>query len=90
MYIKFISAQQARIVYKHQNIKRKLLKTDVSIWSIWFNKIYRAEHLQPKYNIRINGNNRRSQSTKQAAIKHRINLELKYLYKKKATMNKQL
>jgi hypothetical protein len=50
--IKFISAQQARIVYKHQNIKRKLLKTNASVW---FNKICTAEHLQPKYtNIRYN------------------------------------
>jgi hypothetical protein len=38
-HIKFISAQQARLTYKYQNIKEKLLKTNVSIW---FNKICKA------------------------------------------------
>lgn len=86
--MKFISAQQARKVYQHQNTKKKLLRTNASIW---FNKICRHENLQPKYiDIKISGNNKRSHTTKQAAVKHRINLELKHLYKKKALLNKQL
>ena len=86
--VKFISAQQARKVYQYQNIKKKLLRTNASIW---FNKICRHENLQPKYiDIKISGNNKRSHTTKQAAVKYRINLELKHLYKRKALLNKQL
>jgi hypothetical protein len=51
--IKFINAQQARMVYGYRNIKEKLLKTNASIW---FNKICRSEQLQPKYvNIKVFG-----------------------------------
>jgi hypothetical protein len=42
--IKFISAQQAKSAYSFRNIKEKLQKT---IASIWFNKICKAEQLQP-------------------------------------------
>jgi hypothetical protein len=86
--IKFVSAQQARIIYKYRNTKEKLLRTNASIW---FNKTCKAEHLQPRYiNIKVNGNNRRSHNTKNAALKYRIDLELKHLYKKNAILNKQL
>jgi hypothetical protein len=42
------------------------------------------EQLSPKYiHIAVNGNNQKSLNTKNAAVKYRINQELKYLYKKK-------
>jgi hypothetical protein len=44
--IRFISAQQTRSIYNFRNIKEKLQKT---IASILFNKIRKAEQLQPKY-----------------------------------------
>ena len=66
--IKFVSAQQARIVYKYRNTKEKLLRTNASIW---FNKTCKAERLQPRYiNMKVNGNNRRSHNTKNAAVKN--------------------
>ena len=47
-----------------------------------FSKICKAEQLHPKYiNITVNGTNKGSHNTKNAAIKYRINAELKYLYK---------
>ena len=49
--IKYIDAQQASQTYKHRNIKVKLQKTNAAIW---FNKICRAEKLQPTYiNIKV-------------------------------------
>jgi hypothetical protein len=69
-------AQQARLTYKYHNINQKLQRANASIW---FNKVCRAEQLQPIYiNIRVNGDNRRNHQTKLAAVKYRINLELKY------------
>ena len=86
--IKFINAQQAWLVYRYRNIKEELLKINASIW---FNKVCRNEQLQPRYiSIKVNSYNRRSQNTKQAAVKYRINVELKHLYKKKTALNKQL
>jgi hypothetical protein len=76
--IKFVNAQQARLIYKYRNIEGKLQKT---IASVWYNEICRAEQLQPKYiNIRVNGNSRRSLNTKNTAVKYRIDQELKHLY----------
>jgi hypothetical protein len=86
--IKFINAKQAKCIRNYRNIKKKLLRSNASIW---FNKVCKAEHLQPKYiDIKTNGTNKRSQNTKKAAITHRINAELKHLYKKKAHLNKEL
>jgi hypothetical protein len=53
--IKYINAQQASLIYKHRNIKVKLQKTNAAIL---FNKMCRAEKLQPTYiNINVSGNN---------------------------------
>jgi len=41
-------------------------------------------------NIRVNGNNPRCQRTKNAAIRYRINQELKFQYAKKQQLNEQL
>jgi hypothetical protein len=79
--VKFISAQQAKTVYQHQNIRKKLLKTNASMW---FNKVCHAENLQPKYiDFKTNTFNKRNHSTKQIAVKHRINLGA---YNKDATI----
>jgi hypothetical protein len=53
--IKYINAQQAKPIYKYQNIKQKLQRANASIW---FNKVCRAEQLQPSYiNIQVKGDN---------------------------------
>jgi len=54
-------------------------------------KTCRIKQLIPTYiNIRINGNNQRCQRTKNAAIRYRINQELKFQYaKKKITQRKE-
>ena len=54
--------------------------------AILYNKTCRIKQLIPTYvNIRVNGNNPRGQRTKNAAIRYRINQELKFQYKKKKT-----
>ena len=59
--------------------------------SIWFNKICRTEQLTIKYiQITVKGNTQRSQNTKKVATAHRLNQEIKFLYKKKCMLNKQL
>jgi hypothetical protein len=86
--IKFVDAKQAKCIHNYKNIKKKLQRSNASIW---FNKVCRSEHLEPKYiGIKINGNNERSYITRKAAIKFRIIAELKHLYKKKAHLNKRL
>jgi hypothetical protein len=62
--IKYINAQQAGLTDIYHNIKQKLQRANASIW---FNKVCRAEQLQPIYvNIRVNGDNRRNHQTKLA------------------------
>lgn len=66
----------------------KLHRTNASIW---FNEIYKTEHLTPQYiHITVNGNNPKSTETKNMAIKHHMNQEMKHRYKKKALLNLQL
>jgi hypothetical protein len=75
-------------IHHYKNSKEKLIKTKAAIW---FNKTCRTRHICPKYiHIQVNGNNSRSFNTKQQAVKHRLNLEIKFLYKKKQIINKQL
>jgi hypothetical protein len=51
--------------------------------AIWYNNSCRQLQLTPQYiAIKVNGHNRQSQNTLKAAIKYRINQELKYLYQK--------
>jgi hypothetical protein len=55
MNLKFISAKQAKEIYKYKNIKQKLHKTTAAIW---FNKTCREKGIKPSYiNIKINGTN---------------------------------
>ena len=85
-HVKIVIAKQAKTYHQYKNTKEKLLKTNAAIW---FNKMCRTQQLCPKYiNIKVNGNSSRSQQTKQYAIKHRINQELKFLYKRKQHLNK--
>jgi hypothetical protein len=49
----------------------------------WFNKICKIEKLTSKYiHITVGGSNQQSKNTKHAAIKYRLNQEIKFLYKK--------
>jgi hypothetical protein len=83
-----VFAQQAKTFNHFKNTKEKLLKTNAAIW---FNKMCRTQQLCPKYvQIKVSGNNHRSQQTKQHAIKHRINQKIKFLYKKNQHLNKKL
>jgi hypothetical protein len=60
--VKFVNAQQAKVIQNYRRIKEKLHRTNASIW---FNKTCRAEHLTPKYiHITVNGNNRQSHNTR--------------------------
>jgi hypothetical protein len=48
-------------------------------------------HLTPKYiNIKVNGHNQRSEHTKTAATRIRMNKEIKFLYRKKQHLNELL
>lgn len=42
----YANAQQARISHHYKNYMEKLLKTNTTMW---FNRIYRFNHLMPKY-----------------------------------------
>jgi hypothetical protein len=76
--IKLCNADQAKQVYQYKNTKEKLYKNNAAIW---YNKTYRARQLTPTYaNIKIKGTNPRCQKTKDAAIRFRINQELKFQY----------
>jgi hypothetical protein len=45
-------------------IKEKLQRTNASIW---FNKVCKAEQLQPQYiNVKVNGTSKRSHDTKKS------------------------
>lgn len=87
-YFKIIDAQQAKRIHQNKNIKHELIKTNAAIW---FNKICRTQQLCPKYiHLKVNGNKSRSANTNQLAIRHRINQEIKLLYKKKQGLNELL
>ena len=63
----------------------------VVVAAIWFNKTCRDKELRPKcINIRINGNNRRCNNTMKAAVRFRLNQEIKFLYIKKQKLNSLL
>ena len=76
MNIKIINAQQARLLNNFKNIRMKLLKCNASLW---FNK----QCLTLKYaRTNIKPHNERNMKTQSVAAKYRLNLEIKYLYKK--------
>jgi hypothetical protein len=86
--MKIINAQQAKVFYNYENIKEKLLKTNSAIW---FNKVCRQEQLQPIYtHVNVSGTSRQSNNTKKAAVRYRLSQEIKFLYRKKSTLNTQL
>jgi len=86
--LKFINAKQAKNAYEYKNTKRKLYRT---IAAIWFNKTCREKEIKPNYiHIKINGNNKQCQNTMKAAIRTRVNQEIKFLYIKKQQLNVQL
>ena len=68
--IKYTNAQQAKTIHSFTNTKNKLLKKNTAIW---FNTLCRNYQLTSNYmNIKMNGNNKQSQNTKNAAIKYRL------------------
>ena len=86
--MKIINAKQARNYNSYKNTKMKLLKTNAAIW---FNKMCIAKNLKPNYiHIKINGKTARDNKTTQTAIRYRIQQEIKFLYKKKQYLNRQL
>ena len=85
---RLFGAQVTKQVYQYKNIKIKLCKNNAAIW---YNKICSIKQLTPNYvNIRVNDNNPRCQRAKNAAIRYRINQELKFQYAKKYQLNEQL
>ena len=59
--------------------------------AIWYNKKCKINGITPNYiNIKVNGNNKQSQRTKETAIRYRINQEIKFLHNKKRYINHQL
>jgi hypothetical protein len=83
-----VNAKQARQLYNFKNTKSKLLRTNAAIW---FNKMCRIRQLKPNYiNTKINGQKQQERRTTAQAIRYRINQEIKFLYRKKQQLNKQL
>ena len=78
--IKFVNAQQAKPVYRYENIKEKLYKTNAAVC---YNKTCRPKQLTQNYiSTNINGDNPQCRKTIQAAIHYRLNQDLKFLYVK--------
>jgi hypothetical protein len=64
--IKICIAKQAKQIFQYKKFKIKLYKNNAAIW---YKKACRIKQLTPNYiNIRVNGNNTRSQKTKNIAI----------------------
>ena len=81
--IQICGAKEAMQVHQYKNTKIKLYKSNAAIW---YNKTSRIKQLIPTYvNIRVNVNNIRCQRTKNAAIRYRINQEVRFQYAKKET-----
>ena len=79
-HIKICTAKQAKEYTDIRPLKQNCIKNA----AIWFNKTCRIKQLTPSYiNIRVNGNNPKSERTKKSAIRYRINQELKFQYTKK-------
>jgi hypothetical protein len=76
--VMIVVAQQAELINIYHNTRLKLQKTSVAVWH---SKTCRSKQLQPKHiQIKINGNSQWSTNMKQAAIKYRLNQEIKFLY----------
>jgi ribosomal protein L37AE/L43A len=84
----FVNAKQAKTYYNYKNNKRKMYRINAAIW---YNKKCKINGITPNYiNIKVNGNNKQSQRTKETAIRYRINQEIKFLHNKKRYINHQL
>ena len=80
-----MEASQASIVFKYQNVKIKLLKTNLHIK---FNKKCLENNLIPKYaRIYINNTSPTARKTKEHAELFWVKSEIKYLYRKKLMLN---
>lgn len=83
-----LEASQASTVYRFQNIKIRLLKTNSHIK---FNKECLKNNLIPNYaSIRIGNNSKTATKIKKRAQVMWIKEELRYLYAKKTELNKDL
>jgi len=78
--------QPAKTYNNYKITELKLLKTNAAIW---FNKICKVKDLNPNY-ISIRIKTTRDEKTTQKAVKYRIGQEIKFLYKKKQHLNRQL
>ena len=88
MKIKFINAKQAKNFFEYKNNKRKMNKINAAIL---YNKMCKLKGITPSYiNIKINGNNKQTQRSKETAIRHRLNQEIRFLHNKKRHINLQL
>ena len=72
--VKLHNAEQAKPIYPYKNTKIKLYKNNAAIW---YNKTCIARQVTPTYA------NSRCQRTKDAAIRFRINQQIKFQYAKK-------
>ena len=80
-HIKFIDAKHAKDIHQYKNIKQKLLKINAAVW---FSKMCKTYNLTPNYvHIKINGKDKRSPNTFEAATRMSINQEMRFLYIKK-------
>jgi len=76
--LKICDAKQAKQVHQYKNTEIKLYKSNAAIW---YSKTCRIKQLIPTcVNVSVNDNNQRCQRTKNAAIRYRINQQLKFLY----------
>lgn len=81
------TAGQAKIINKFTNTRRKLLKT---IANIKFNKTCKEHNLIPKYiHLKTNSKQQTARDAVENAKKLWLEKEIKFLYKKKNTLNIQ-
>jgi hypothetical protein len=85
--IKF-TPSQASSIYHYKNLRSKILKCNANIF---FNKQCLLKHITPKYaNIKIPVTSKAAKVTQSKISTIRIKDEIKFLYKKKDHLNKEL
>jgi quinol monooxygenase YgiN len=88
--MKFIDASQAYSIVKYTNTKRKLLNCNANIY---FNKACLRHNITPKYaqvHIKTANTSKAAKHTETQTRLLRIKNEVKFLYKKKQQLNKDL
>jgi exonuclease VII large subunit len=86
--MKFVIASQAWNISAFKNLKRRVLQC---CSNIYFNKQCLLHGLTPKYaNIRVPRTSAAAMVTQRKSIRLRLKDEIKFLYMKKAELNKQL